>query len=110
MAWLTPPLSAQHYTTKGWESPAGSRKFLGERRIFSEFRLYAVVNERGSSVIAFHLLPHSETGFTGRGLRNLQNVYNFMPQSGFKERSADINLSFSELPIVLNRIIGISYF
>ena len=33
--------------------------------IFSEFRLYAVVNERGSSVIAFHLLPHSETFLQG---------------------------------------------
>ena len=82
MAWLTPPLSAQHYTTKVWKSPVGMRKFSGERGDFSEFRLYAVVNERGSSVIAFHLLPHSETGFTGRGLRNLQNVYNFMQLYG----------------------------
>ena len=66
MAWLTPPLSAQHYTTKVWESPVGLRKFFGGAGDFSEFRLYAVVNERGSSVIAFHLLPHSETGFTGQ--------------------------------------------
>jgi len=64
---------------KGLGKSSGIAKFLGERRIFSEFRLYAIVNERGSSVIAFHLLPHSETFFTGRDLRNLQNVYNFMP-------------------------------
>ena len=56
--------------------------FRGSGGIFSEFRLYAVVNERGSSVIAFHLLPHSETGFTGQREWNLQNVYNFMQLYG----------------------------
>ena len=35
-------------------------------------------------MIAFHLLPHSETGFTGYDLKNLQNVYNFMTLSGCK--------------------------
>ena len=51
---------------KGLGKSSGIAKFLGERRIFSEFRLYAIVNERGSSVIAFHLLPHSETVLQGR--------------------------------------------
>ena len=43
-----------------------SESFSRERWDFSEFRLYAVVNERGGSVIAFHLLPHSETVLQGR--------------------------------------------
>lgn len=43
----------------------GIAKVFGGAGILSEFRLYAVVNERGSSVIAFHLLPHSETVLQG---------------------------------------------
>ena len=67
VAWLTPPLSAQHYTTKVWESPVRRRKFFGGAvGIFRSSVWYAVVNERGSSVIAFHLLPHSETVLQGR--------------------------------------------
>ena len=58
----------------------GMAKVLGEVvGIFRSSVWYEVVNERGSSVIAFHLLPHSETGFTGQREWNLQNVYNFMP-------------------------------
>ena len=68
-------LPAHHLCNNGNVSAEGSMRLSMNKGL----QRFAPRQSNERNYLSFHLLPHSETGFTGQREWNLQNVYNFMP-------------------------------